>query len=81
MFLLQYVIVLLVILVFETAITIVAFALNADSVNEITTTMAESLQRYGSQREISQLWDNLHREVSNYQSSFSLLFKSPMSIV
>lgn len=65
MFLLQYVIVLLVILVFETAITIVAFALNADSVNEITTTMAESLQRYGSQREISQLWDNLHREVSN----------------
>ncbi|CAB3234638.1 unnamed protein product [Arctia plantaginis] len=57
-----YVIVLLVILVFEIAITIVGYALSDDSVSEIRTTMAESLQLYGTKIEVAQIWDNLQRE-------------------
>ncbi|KOB75323.1 Tetraspanin, partial [Operophtera brumata] len=54
-----YVILLLVVLVFEIAIVIAAFSLKNDAPTVIRATMLESLQLYSTRLDIAKLWDDL----------------------
>lgn len=60
----QYVAFLLVILVFEIAITVVGFGLQNDAAREIRTPMVQSLQQYEARREVAVIWDDLQMGVS-----------------
>ncbi|XP_075970050.1 leukocyte surface antigen CD53-like [Anticarsia gemmatalis] len=58
-FIIGYVILMLVVLVFEVAIVIVAFALSNSAESDIGRSMAQSRLQYGSRVEITQIWDDL----------------------
>lgn len=60
---LQYVILLLVVLVFEISMVIVAFGLKGNAASEIQSTMRDSLNQYGSQWQVTKIWDELQMEV------------------
>ncbi|XP_052756294.1 leukocyte surface antigen CD53-like [Galleria mellonella] len=54
-----YVILLIVVLIFEMSIVIASYGLKNNAVSEIRTTMEETRQLYGSRKEITVLWDEL----------------------
>ncbi|KPJ00102.1 CD63 antigen [Papilio xuthus] len=57
-----YVVLLLTTLVFEIAMTVVAFGLKNDAVSEIRAPMIQSVQFYETRRDIAKLWDDLQME-------------------
>ncbi|KAM3961758.1 23 kDa integral membrane protein [Aphomia sociella] len=58
-FIAAYVLLLIVVLVFELSIVIVSHGLKSDPASNIRTTMVQTLQLYGSRRDIAVLWDDL----------------------
>ncbi|XP_026742597.1 tetraspanin-9-like isoform X2 [Trichoplusia ni] len=58
----QYVVLLLVTLVFEIAIAIAAFSLSNDAVKEIRPSMVASLNLYNERLDITKLWDDMQME-------------------
>ncbi|XP_037869114.1 leukocyte surface antigen CD53 [Bombyx mori] len=61
-FIAGYVMLSIVVLVFEIVIIIIAFALSNDAVSEIRAPMLQSHQLYESRRDIARLWDDLQME-------------------
>ncbi|XP_059060704.1 leukocyte surface antigen CD53-like [Achroia grisella] len=58
-FIAAYVVLLIIVLIFEMSVVIVSYGLKNNAASEIRATMEESRQLYGSRREITIIWDDM----------------------